>query len=156
MLAEPNLQLPAAVLERLEEYLTLRAGNRGRLNSALAVGWTPRQLRDAERVPGFQEAVASARELGLESIEEKAYELAEDGNVPMIQMILYCHGADRGWRPPTQRVAVQHQGTITVERIQAVTSAARQLMQQHGGKSLALGALEGDDDDIAEAEIVGD
>jgi hypothetical protein len=98
--------------------------------------------------------MAVAKEIGLESIEERAYRLAEKDNVPMIQMILYCHGADRGWKPPTQRVAVNHGGTVHVERVQAVSSAVREHLERHGVEMLAIDSPLDEDDDIEEAEIV--
>lgn len=147
--------LPASVLEGMEMFLDLVRGGTGHKNAAIAAGWTLRQLADLERMPQFQEAVAAANEQMLESVEEKAVHMALAGNVPMIQMILYCKAPDRGWRPPAQRVNVNHGGTVAVERVSAVREAARAIIGEHGGTALAIGALgEGDDDGIIDAEVV--
>jgi len=77
-------------------------------------------------------------------------------NTPMIQMWLYCHGQDRGWRPPTHRVNVSHQGTPAAERVLAVTSAALELMAKHGHQALALGGPLDKMEDVVDAEVVDD
>lgn len=145
---------PPAVMESLPEFLAMIQNGVGPKNAAIACNWTIRQLRDLEALPQFQEAMAIAKEQAIESIEQKAYELAKAGNVPMIQMILFCQAADKGWRPPTHRVAVQHGGTVVVEKIQATKAALLQIMQENGVGALALGGpLDGD---IVDAEVVDD
>ncbi len=138
--------LPASILEELEHFLEMIHLGVGPKNAAVACNWTFKQL------PEFQEAMKYARERSIESIEAKAFELARAGNVPMIQMILFSHAADKGWRPPTQRVAVTHQGAIKVEQLQAAKAAMLEVMYEHGTDALAVGGPL--DNDIMDAEIV--
>jgi len=145
--------LTKMVSETIEEFIELVVGGVGKLNAALAVGWTPRQLRELETDPDFNLLMEQCSIRQIESVEQVAYELAIARSVPMIQMILYCKGADRGWRPPTQRVAVNHQGTVAVERVNAVRQAAIELMERHGPEMLAIG---GPLDSIDEADVVSD
>lgn len=144
--------LSPVILEGLEEWLAMVANGQGALRAGHAVGWTTKQTRELLRDPQVQQAVATAKEMLLEDIETVAVGLAKAGNVPMIQMILFCHGAERGWHPPTHRVAVQHGGTVQVERIEAVSKAVRAHLEQFGPEMLALGSPL--DDDITDAEVV--
>ena len=148
----PAATLTPKLLEGLEEWIELVANGKGHYHAGLAMGWTPRQVRELLADPAIQQAIEYAKTMVLEDIEEVSLGLAKAGNVPMIQMWLYCHGAERGWRPPTQRVAVQHQGTVQVERVQAVAQAARELMKAHGPEALAYGSAL--DDGVVDADVV--
>jgi hypothetical protein len=140
------------LLDSMKDFLEMVQGGVGPKNAAVACGWTLRQLAELEANPQFQEAMAATLERRTESIEERVVKLALRDNVPMIQLYLYCQAADRGWRPPTQRVAVQHGGTVVVEKIQATKAALLEIMRENGVKTLALGGpLDGD---IVEAEVV--
>lgn len=146
--------LPKQILDDLPEFLQMVQDGVGVKSAAIACKWSLRQLKDLESMPQFQEALAVAREQKLEALEKKSYEMALQGNVPMMQMWLYCQGADRGWRPPAQRVHHQHQGTIGVEKVQATKAALLQIMQEHGVEALAIGGpLDGT---IVDAEVVDD
>ncbi len=140
-----------AVMETLPDFMEMILRHVGPKNAAVACGWTLRQLAELERLPQFQEMMAAAQDRRIESVEQVAYELAEKGNVPMIQMILYCQAADKGWRPPTQRVSHHVQGTVAIEKVEATKEALRQIMLENGVKMLASG---GPLDEIEDAEIV--
>lgn len=147
--------IPPNVLATMDSFLSMIQTGTGPLNAAVAAGWTIRQFRDLEANPQFQAAMAVALEQRIEGIEEKAYELARAGNVPMIQMILYSHASDKGWRPPAQRVAVHHGGTVKVEQVMATKAALRELMAENGVSALAFGGpLDPTDPEIVDAEVV--
>jgi len=148
--------LSPVVLDGMEEFLGMISKGVGPKNAAIAVGWSLRQLRELQSDAQFVEVMEAAGEQLIESIEEKSAQMAQAGNVPMIQMWLYCKGADRGWRPPTHRVNVSHQGTPAAERVLAVTSAALELMAKHGHQALALGGPLDEMDHIVDAEVVDD
>ena len=128
-----------AILDRLQEFVEFVCAGRGPLNAALAVGWTPKDLRELETSPQFQQLMGECETRKLESLEQVAFEMAMNKNASMLQMILYCKGAERGWRPPTQRVAVHHQGTVAVETIEATKKALLEIMAEHGAEALAIG-----------------
>lgn len=139
---------------QLEEFLTLVAGGRnGMLTAGLAVGWTPKRLREITADADIAELIGYAVEQKIEYVEDKLFSLIEKESFPAIQMFLYCQGAHRGWRPPQQRVAVDHQGKVAIERVNAVRQAAIALMESHGPAALAVG---GALDDIVDADVVTD
>jgi hypothetical protein len=132
-------------------FLEALSCGRGQLNAALAVGWSPRKLRDLMKSPEFIELMDEARTRGIETIEEKVFELAERGNLAAATLFLYCQAADRGWRPPAQRVAVSSQSTVKVELVEGAKAAV--LEQLRAGDIRALqpgGALH----EIVDADVV--
>jgi hypothetical protein len=108
----------------------------GELNAAIEVGWSPRQLRDMMKNEDFRELVRESKVRLLETVEQKAYKLAMRGNMAAIQLVLFSQAADRGWRPPTQRVAINQQTTVTVEAIEAGKQAVTELLAEHGVRAL--------------------
>ena len=137
---------------QLEEFLGLVAGGyNGFLTAGLAVGWTPKRIAELMSDQDIAELVNYAVEQKVEYVESKLFGLIEKESFPAIQMFLYCQGAHRGWRPPQQRVAVDHQGKVAVERVAAVTAATLELIERHGPAALAVG---GPLDDVVDADIV--
>lgn len=141
-----------AILDTMEEFLYMIQRGVGPKNAAVACGWTMRQLKELESMPQFQEAMGVAQDQRTESVEQKVFELAMAGNVPMIQLYLYCQASEKGWRPPAQRVSVHHQGTIAVEKVQATKAALLEIMREQGSAALAIGGPL--DADIVDAEVV--
>jgi hypothetical protein len=102
--------------------------------------------------PEFVELMDEARVMSIETIEERVYDLAERGNLAAATLVLYCQAAERGWRPPAQRVAVSSQSTVKVEIVEGNKRAVLEHLRS-GGDIRALqpgGVL----DEIAEAEVV--
>jgi hypothetical protein len=145
-------RIPERVLATMPQFLEDIRRGVGPKNAAVAAGWTIKQLRELEGNPQFQEAMEVAKDQLIESVETEAFRLALSGNVPMITMILYNKGRDRGWAPPTQRVAVQHGGSVKVEAIQATKAALRELMAENGATALGYGGPL--DAPIIDAEVV--
>lgn len=132
------------------EFLERIAGGGGPLNSALAVGWSPKQLRDMLKSADFREMLEDARERSIETVEEGVQKLARKGNLGAQQLILFCLGAHRGWRPPTQRVAVNSQTTVKIENVEGVKAAVLEALRSGEVKALQPGGAL----DIEDAEVV--
>lgn len=148
--------LSEAEARKLPEFLDLIRQGTGNIEAALAVGWSPKRLRQLMADHDFLEVIQIAHERRIENIEKRLYEMADNKHFPAIQMILYSQAADRGWRPPQQRVAVKHTGVVALERVNAVREAALAIMAEQGVVALAAGGdLGDDDDDIVDAEILG-
>lgn len=137
--------------EDMLDFFELIADGAGPLNAALAVGWTPRKLRELSKNPEFAEMMLECQERCIESIEQKARELARKGNMTAIQLVLFCQAPERGWRPPTQRVAVSQNIQVKHEVVEAAKAAVLHAIDQRGVKALQPGGL----DDIEEADVVG-
>lgn len=123
---------PAEVISFLRDL----AKGIGDLNAALAVGWSPRQLADRKKDEGFRELMREARIRTIEDIEYTVRRLAKRGNMAAAQLVLFSEAADRGWRPPTQRVAINQQTTVTVEAIEGGKQAVTELLAEHGVRAL--------------------
>lgn len=135
----------------LPEFLEFIQAGHGELNAAISVGWTPHRVRQLMQDPEFYQLYRFAVERKLEDAEFELQKLVAKGHFPAIQMVLYCLGADRGWRPPQQRVAVNHGGQVQVERVHAVRQAAAQIIAEQGVAALAAGGPLGE---IVDAEVI--
>jgi hypothetical protein len=107
----------------------VRAGT-GPLNAALAVGWSPAQLRRKLKDPEFAELVAEARERRIESIEATLYQMAERGHFKAIQMVLYNERADR-WKD-VRHINVATRSELDVGVVVSVKQAALELLRERG------------------------
>jgi hypothetical protein len=116
---------PDEVLEFLEKV----QHGAGHLNAAYAVGWSPAKLRRLMSDTEFVEALNTAETQLIESIEEKAVDLALHGNTRMIELILFCKARDRGWRPPTQRIEHVAEGKVDVNIVASVGQAVREQLK---------------------------
>jgi hypothetical protein len=133
------------------EFLELIRQGRGEYNAGVAVGWTvqevTRKLKDRE----FNALIGTMKTSLLESCEEKLVEMALNGNLKAIEMILYNRGADRGWKPPAQRVQVDRTDVIKLEMVASVTEAVRTAVTRTPIAELQPGgSVEG----IVDAEVV--
>jgi hypothetical protein len=95
------------------------------MTAAFAVGWTPRKLRALKKDPEFLQLIDEAKTLLIESVESMAYRNALRGNQRAIELVLFCHGQDRGWRPPAQRHEVLTEGKVEVSVIASVKEAVK-------------------------------
>jgi hypothetical protein len=136
--------------EQQDFFEYLQAGV-GAMNAAVAVGWTPRQLRRMLSDDEFSEMVDAVRERRIEGYEHALHEKAMAGNMVALQMVLYCQASDRGWRPPATRVALNRTTKVEVSLTTSVVEAARQVMATSDVAALQPG---GALDDIVDAEIV--
>lgn len=126
--------------DTLEEFLGMLTAGEGPLTAGLACGLTPRKVREMEADPEISVLINVAREQKYERWERKLEELAmERDHFPALQMLLFCQAPHRGWRPPQQRVAHDHQGPVEVEKVQAVTIAVVELIAKHGPGVLSIG-----------------
>ena len=123
-------------LKQLEEFLELLRDGTGPLNACYAVGWTPHHLRQKMKDPEFQALVAEANERKIETVEQRVFEASAKGNFAASQFILLCQAADRGWRPPQQRVAINGEARIKVEVVEATKDVIRAQLAARQIKSL--------------------
>lgn len=117
---------------KIEDFIEYVANGVGPLTAALAVDWTPKMLADFMGDESFRELVLWAEERKIETIEEVCFEKAKKGNTTLIQFYLLSKGAHRGWRPPTQRVAVNTQSEVRIEVVEAQREALLQIMRDQG------------------------
>jgi hypothetical protein len=110
----------------VEKFLRMLQGHQGELTAALAVGWTPRQLRVLKRDPEFSALVSDVNTQRIENIERKVFKLADKGVRWASELVLFCHAADRGWRPPAQRHEVSHSGQVDHVLVASVKEAVRE------------------------------
>lgn len=108
-----------AELKKVQQYLELLRGGCGQINACYAVGWTPDHLRRKMRDPEFRAMMDEARTRMIETIEETVIGMATRGNFAAAQFVLLCQAADRGWRPPQQRVAIEGSHTVKHELVAA-------------------------------------
>jgi hypothetical protein len=141
---------PAHPLDVLE-FLEALSNGVGQLNAALAVGWSPKKLRDLMRDNEFLDMMEESRIRGVETIEQKVFELASRGNLAAATLYLYCQAPDRGWRPPAQRVSVSSQTTVKVELVEGAKQAVMEQLRAGGVKALQPG---GPLDEIEDADVV--
>jgi hypothetical protein len=108
--------------------------HQGELTAALAVGWTPRQLSRLKRDPDFCALVNEVNTRRIENVERKVWKLADRGVRWAAELTLFCHAADRGWRPPAQRHEVNHSGQVDHVLVASVKEAVRESL---GTRSVA-------------------
>jgi hypothetical protein len=111
---------------QVEQFLRMLQGHRGELTAALAVGWTPRQLRMLKRDPDFSTLIAEVNTQRIENVERKVWKLADKGVKWAAELALFCHASDRGWRPPAQRHEVTHSGQVDHVLVASVREAVRE------------------------------
>ena len=115
---------------QVERFLRMLQGHQGEMTAALAVGWTPRQLRALKRDPDFCALVADVNSRRIENIERKVWKLADKGVRWASELVLFCHAADRGWRPPAQRHEVTHSGQVDHVLVASVKEAVRESLSR--------------------------
>lgn len=148
-------------LRKMDQYVGAVRQGRGQLTCAIAIlGWSPAKYREMMRDPEFAEFMELALEMRYESVVESLYRAATHPKRPSVvaqQVILYSQHADRGWRPPTQRVAVSSESKISIETRDSRVASVLALVDRLGVAALQPGgdldrALEAGD--IVDAEVV--
>jgi hypothetical protein len=142
-----TLDIPAS---ELNLFLRRLKGGGGEQLAAAAVGWSPLRLKQVLSQPEIQDAIKEVRRKDIETLERKAYRLAERGNTEMLKLWLFCQAGDRGWRPPTQRVETVRVGMADPTVIASVRQAISEALTRGELQPAAC------DDDIVDAEIVED
>lgn len=99
----------------------------GHMTAALAVGWTPRKLKALMKDPDFVQLVNEAKTMLVESVEAMAIRNALHGNQRAIELFLFCHASDRGWRPPAHRHEVVQSGKVDI----AIVASVKEAVQAH-------------------------
>ena len=97
----------------------------GEMTAALAVGWTPRKLKALRKDPEFIQLINEAKTQLVESVESVAIRNALRGNQRAIELFLFCHAADRGWRPPAHRHEVVQSGRVDISIVASVKEAVQ-------------------------------
>ena len=110
----------------IDKFLRMLQGHQGELTAALAVGWSPRQFRALKRDPDFCALIGDVDTQRIENVEKKVWKLADKGVRWAVELTLFCHAADRGWRPPTQRHEVSHSGQVDHVLVASVKEAVRE------------------------------
>lgn len=144
---------------RMEEFLEAVRDGQGINSSAIAhLGWSPAKLREMMRDPDFK-AMVEVAELQLkESVVHSIYRMARDlrrPNLAAAQTILYCKHADEGWRPPTQRVAINQRTSVEITAVAERKQAAIELLREQGIKALQPPVAE-IEQGVIDAEVVSD
>lgn len=119
-----------AELEEAERFLEYRRMGVGRLNAAVAVGWTPAQLREKMRDDGFAEMESVMLERRVESVEQRVWELATAPKPSRwaVELALFCQASERGWRPPAQRIDVSKTTKVEHNVVVTAVAAVKELM----------------------------
>ncbi len=123
----------AAPPDEVLEFLELVRGGSGEVNAAYSVNWSPAKLRKMMRDGDFAELVQESKLRLVESLEETVVKRAMAGNVRCLELYLFTQAAERGWRPPTQRVDVRKEITAKVEVVAAVKAGLLQALKEEGG-----------------------
>jgi hypothetical protein len=133
-----------AELKKVQDFLELLRGGTGTLNACYAVGWTPDHLRKKMKDREFCALIEEAHERKIETVEERVYQASEKGNFAASQFILLCQAADRGWKPPQQRVAIQGESRVKVEVVQATREAILTQLEKRNIRALQPGIVDAD------------
>lgn len=118
-------------VSQIEQFFQLVIGGSSRLTAALALGWTPLQLRRYEEEPAFREMMADAEEGFLDDVESAVKQQALRGTRWAAEMVLYNRRPDR-WRPPAHKIAVEHTNIATLEVVHTAAGALREVMADAG------------------------
>lgn len=150
-------------LSRMDRYVDAVRQGRGPLTSAIGIlGWSHNKYRTMMADPEFRDFMELATEMRYESVVESLYRAATHPKRPSVvaqQVILYSQHADRGWRPPTQRVAMSSESKISIEHRDSRVASVLALVEKLGVAALQPGgdldkALEAGD--VIDAEAVED
>lgn len=127
----------------MDRYVNAVRQGRGPLTSAIGIlGWSPNKYRTMMANPEFREFMDLATEMRYESVVEALYHAATHPKRPSVvaqQVILYSQHADRGWRPPTQRVAVSSESKISIEHRDTRVASVLALVEKLGVEALQPG-----------------
>jgi hypothetical protein len=134
-----NLVLSYQATADAHKFLCRVADGIGEMNAAAEVGWSPRVMREKLADPDLAEMFQDAKTITVEDIEAAVRRRAKAGNIQAAAMVLYSFGAERGWRPPQQRVAVATVGRIQVEVVEAAVQATRELLAAGNLRALQIG-----------------
>jgi hypothetical protein len=150
-------------LRKMPGYVEAVRKGRGELTCAIAIlGWSHAKYKQMRRDPEFSEFMELALEMRYEGVVESLYRAANHPKRPSVvaqQVILMSQHSDRGWKPPTQRVAISSESKISIEardtRVASVLALVDKLgvaaLQPGGEIDKALPAGE-----IIDAEVVDD
>lgn len=152
-----GVMLTETDLGKMSDYVDAVRRGRGQLTCAISIlGWSPFKYREMMRDPEFAEFMDLALEMRYESVVESLYRAANHPKRPSVvaqQVILYSQHADRGWKPPTQRVAVSSESKISIEARDTRVASVLALVEKLGVAALQPG---GDVDKAIEAGQVID
>ena len=130
-----------AELKKVQDFLELLRQGTGQINACYAVGWTPDHLRRKMRDAEFRAMTDEARTRMIETLEETVIGMANRGNFAAAQFVLLCQAADRGWRPPQQRVAIEGRTTVKHELVAATKDVILAQLAERNMKALQPGQV---------------
>jgi hypothetical protein len=125
-----------AKIEEVEEFFELVRGGAAEMVAAHSVNWTPLKLKKLKKDKDFLELLADAQEHFLDAVETTVGTRALAGNRWAVEMVLYNRRPDR-WRPAAQKIAIESHTTVKHEVVLAVRDAAKELLTQGGGATVA-------------------
>lgn len=134
------MEMPPA--DQQLEFLELVKDGVGQLTAALAVKWSPAQLRYVMKDPSFREAYQQMLTHQIEDVEKVVLDLAKRGNARMIELFLYNRSPDR-WAPPTQKVKIDSTKKVEVAVVGTAVEAAKAIIAERGAiAALQAGVIE--------------
>lgn len=137
-----------------ERFLEYRRLGIGRNNAAVAVGWSHAEMRKMLNDAGFAELEQIMLERRVESVEQRVWELASKENPSRwaVELALFCQAADRGWRPPAQRIDVSKTTKTEITLVHTAVAATLQVLESADPAALQPGGAL----DVIDAEVVED
>lgn len=106
----------------VEEFLESIANGVPELLAGIEVGWSPMQTRRRLKDPEFRQLVDVYMDLSIDKVERALHNLATNGHLGAIQMVLHNRRSDK-WRD-TRRIEVRTEHTVAPE----LASAAREVI----------------------------
>lgn len=132
------------------------AEDKGVWEAGLSLGWSPAMIRRFLADPERQAILEALRERDLDSVERAVKREARNGNMVAAKMVLYSHGAHRGWSDTRHvKVDTREQQEIIISVRKGLQEQTTELVAQHGEAGVAaIQAAYMNDADIVDADIV--
>ncbi len=115
--------------------------------AGIEVGWSPHETARRLKNVEFAELVEVYRDLSIDRVEKKVYDMARDGHFPAIQMVL-LNRRPSAWRD-VKHIQVDQTSSVAEHVVQGVKEAALELLRAGGVAALQQG---GALDEIIDAE----
>lgn len=145
-------------LDEVRQFFDLKAEGYGDVEIGLSLGWSPAMVRRFVGDPERSEILTALEERRHETMERAVHRAGLQGNVQAMKLWLYSQAQHRGWADNRSvRVDVQSQREIVVSVRQAVHEKTAELVADRGEDGVAaLQRAFMDDDDVVDAEVVGE
>lgn len=158
---EPNLTGSVPVdsarefdLDETRAFFERVAEDYGPWEVGLALGWSPAMIRRFLADPERQAILEALKERDLDSVERAVKTEARSGNMVAAKMVLYSHGAHRGWSDTRHvKVDTREQQEIVISVRAGLDEATRELVEAHGEDGVAA-LQQAYLDDVIDADVV--